>query len=197
MISTIIFDLSGVYLYGLLGSTKHIQKKIDFKITDSAIFIPAVDQLFLGQISEEEYWKTVIRKNSWNIDVDDLKNAVRKNFKEVKGTRKIIEKLRQNGYKLGLLSNHAREWVEYCEITYKYHQLFHQVVYSYDVGASKPNKDIFQIILKKLRVKPKECISIDDHDKNIITAQNMGFNTILFTSASNLKRKLIEFKIKI
>lgn len=197
MISTIIFDLSGVYLQGLFGSTKHIQKKVDFKITDSAIFIPAVDQLFLGQISEEEYWKTVIRKNSWNIAVEDLKSSVRMNFKEVKGTRKIIERLKQNGYKLGLLSNHAKEWVQYCEITYKYHQLFNIILYSYEAALSKPDTGIFLAILKKLQVKPQECLFIDDHDKNIIAAQSLGFNTIHFSSASDLKRKLLEFRVKI
>lgn len=197
MISTIIFDLSGVYLHGLFGSTKHIQKRIDFKITDSAIFIPAVDQLFLGQISEEEYWKTVIRKNSWNIAVDDLKYAVRKNFKEIKGTRKIIEKLRQNKYQLGLLSNHAKEWVEYCEITYKYHQLFHIILYSYEVALSKPSKDIFLVILKKLRAKPQECLFIDDYEKNLTTAKSLGIHTIYFTSAINLKKQLMKFKIRL
>lgn len=194
MITTIIFDLSEVYLYGLKGSTKHLGKK-DNKLADSTILIEELDQLFLGKISEEIYWQIVIKKNSWNFSIDELKKAVRKNFQEIKGTRKIIERLRQNNYKLALLSNHAKEWVEYCEIAYKYHGLFHTVVYSYNAGFSKPNPNIFLFILKKLDVKPEECLFIDDHIKNIQAAQELGFNTIHFTSSKNLKKELKLLKI--
>lgn len=123
-----------------------------------------------------------------------MKNAVRKNFKEINGTRKIIEKLKQKGFRLGLLSNNAKEWVEYCEINYKYHKLFDAVLYSCEVGISKPNKDIFKLILKKLKVKPQETLYIDDYIKNINSAKKLGINAIHFITPSDLKKKLREFK---
>lgn len=198
MITTIIFDLSDVYLHGVAGSGKHLQKRLGTKITDLNILLFELDQLFLGEISEDIYWQAVIKRNNWkNASIEELKDAVRKNFKEIKGTRKIIEKLKQNGYKLGLLSNHAKEWVEYCELTYNYHKLFHTIVYSYEVGFSKPNSDIFLAILRLLKVKPEECLFIDDYIKNIETAKEIGFNTIHFKSAPDLKKKLKELKIRI
>lgn len=197
MITTIIFDLSDVYLHGIAGSGKYLQSKIGTNVSDNHLLIDELDRLFLGEISEEKYWRIVIRKNSWNIPIDDLQKAARKNFQEIKGTREIIERLRQNGYKLGLLSNNVKEWVEYCEIKYKYHQLFHEVLYSYQAQLSKPNKDIFLAILKRLKVKPEQCLFIDDYIKNIETAKQLSIETIHFTSAIDLKKKLREFKIKI
>ncbi len=197
MITTIIFDIGEVYLHLLVGSAKYVQQKTGIPVSDYYFYDKEFDPLMLGQITEHEYWEAIIKKNSWNISIEDLKESVRKNFKEVKGTRKIIEDLRQKGYKLGLLSNHVKEWVEYCEINYKYHNLFHEVVYSYEAGLSKPNPDIFLFILKKLKVKPEECLFIDDYIKNIETAKDLGFNTIQFISAADLKKQLKQLKIKL
>lgn len=197
MINTIIFDLSDVYLRGVSGSGKYLEKILGNKITDDDLLFAELDQLFLGEITEDEYWQLVVKRNSWTISINELKNAARKNFKQIRGMRKIIEKLRLNGYKLGLLSNHVKEWVEYCELTFDYRQLFHHVVYSYEVRLSKPNKGIFLDILKKLRSKPKECLFIDDYIKNIATAQKLGFNVIQFTSPKELRKRLQQFKIRL
>lgn len=195
MITTIIFDIGEVYLKGIVGSAKYVQQKTSIPISDYYFYEKEFDQLILGQITEDAYWKAIIKKNSWSISIKDLKKSARKNFKEIRGTRKIIEGLRQKGYKLGLLSNHVKEWVEYCELTYNYHKLFHKRVYSYEVGFSKPNKDIFLALLKKLKVKPEECIFIDDYLKNIEIARELGMNVIQFTSARNLKKHLLKLKI--
>lgn len=195
MITTIIFDIGEVYLHLLVGSAKYVQQKTGIPVSDYYFYDKEFDPLMLGQITEDKYWEAIIQKNSWNVSIKDLKESIRKNFKEIKGTRKIIEDLRQKGYKLGLLSNHVKEWVDYCELTYNYHKLFHQAVYSYKVGLSKPNKDIFLAVLKKLKVNPEECLFIDDYEKNITTAQDMGFKTIQFISATDLKKKLKKFEI--
>lgn len=197
MIKTIIFDIGEVYLQGVVGSAKYVQRKIGTPISDYYFYDKGFDQLMLGQITEDVYWEAIIKKNFWNISAKDLKEAIRKNFKEVRGTRKIIEDLRQKGYKLGLLSNHAKEWVEYCEITYKYHKLFNKTLYSYQAKLVKPNKKIFKQILQKLRVKPTECLFIDDYIKNIETAKQLGLKTIHFKSAPALARELKKLKVKL
>lgn len=190
MITTIIFDLSTVYLEGIVGSHKYFEKELGMPVSDEYFYNEDFNKFMLGQLTEDEYWKSVIKENSWDISVDKLKSAARKNFTEIKGTRKIIENLHQKGYKLGLLSNHAKEWVEYCESTYDYHKLFHEIVYSYEVGISKPNKGIFLALLKKLKAKPQECLFIDDYIKNIEAAKELGMSTIQFTSSIDLKKKL-------
>ncbi len=192
MITTIIFDLSSVYLEGIVGSHKYFEKEIETLVSDEYFYNEDFNKFMLGQLTEDKYWKSVIKENSWDISIDQLKNAARKNFTEIKGTREIIESLYHKGYKLGLLSNHAKEWIEYCELTYDYHKLFHKIVYSYEVGVSKPNKDIFLSLLKKLKVKPQECLFIDDYVKNIETAKKLGMTTIQFISSADLKKRLKE-----
>lgn len=62
MITTIIFDLSDVYLHGASGAWKHLQRKIDTKLTDEHLLIAELEQLFIGEITEDVYWQIVIKK---------------------------------------------------------------------------------------------------------------------------------------
>lgn len=195
LIATILFDLSDVLLQGIAGSAKYVKEKIRMPVSDTYFYIEEFNQLMLGQITEDAYWKSIISKNSWSVTVEDLKKAARKNFIEIKGTREIMEKLKKKGFRLALLSNNAREWIEYCEITYQYRQLFQEVIYSFEAKLSKPNKDLFMLMLQKLEAKPQECLFIDDYSKNLIAAEELGFKTIQFISAADLKKKLKRFEI--
>ena len=153
--------------------------------------------LFNGQVSEDEYWKRIIRKHGWKIEVGELKRIVRENFKEIGGVREILEMLRAHGFKLGMLSNHGREWAEYISKKYGYEMLFHSTLYSFEVAISKPDKKIYKILLEKLGSKPEECLFIDDDGKNITAAKELGMKTILFKDAEQLRHELISLGINL
>lgn len=197
MITTIILDLSEVYLHGLLGIEKHLEKKHGIIIENKAWQSLTLRKLFHGEIGEEAFWQEMIIVHRMTITVVGLKEAIRQNFKEIKGTRKIIETLKENGYKLGLLSVHAREWIDYCEKEFDYHKLFDAIVYSFEVGVSKPDKKAYKIILKRLKAKPEECVFIDDNLKNLKTAKQLGIETIRFQNAQQLKKDLRALSIRI
>lgn len=195
MISTIIFDLSEVYLQGLLGVEAEISKRINKKVANDAVFNEVSTKFFHGQLTEEDYWTELVKKHNWNLTTDDLKKIVRSNIKEIDGTREIIEKLQIQGIKLGLLSIHAKEWITYAEQTFDFHKLFHSIIYSFEVGISKPDKRAYELILDKLKAKPEECLFIDDSKRNLVAAQKLGIQTIHFVNAVQLKEDLKKFEI--
>ena len=74
----------------------------------------------------------------------------------------ILDKLRKDGYKLGLLSNGDAK-SQYDKINYcKLPEEFDEIIVTGDYGISKPNPEIFKIMANKLGVKPEECIYIGD-----------------------------------
>ncbi len=194
MITTIIFDLSEVYLKGLIGVEHHLEPIL--KMSPNKIYPKLTgenfNQLMNGKISEEEYWQKIIKNKGFDIEVEHFKSAIRANFEEIGGTREIIEKLKLGEFKLGLLSVHAKEWVDYCEEKFDYHKLFHSTMYSFEVGISKPDKKAYELILEKLKVKPEECLFIDDKEKNIIAAEELGIKTIHFKGSNQLKKELLD-----
>ncbi|MCL5438679.1 MAG: HAD family phosphatase [Patescibacteria group bacterium] len=197
MITTIIFDLSEVFFSGMRGIEKRITKITGAEITSKICFEDESEQLFHGKITEEEYWKKIIKKYKWDITTNKLKALIRENMVEIKGTREIIEKLKENGYRLGLLSVHAKEWVEHCEQKFDYHRLFHSTMYSFEVGICKPELKAFELILKKLKVTPQECIFVDDWLENIKAAKKLNIHTIHFHDPKQLKTELIKLRVNL
>ena len=198
LITTIIVDVGEVQITGW-----DVGKRLEpiLKTSDTQILKKlAGDDLrafFIGSMTEEEFWKRVITRNEWPIDVATLKKAVRESFREVEGTREILEKLRLHGFKLGLISNHGKEWVEYISKKFDYHMLFHSTLYSFEVAMSKSDKRMYKILLEKLGSKPEECLFIDDQEKNIAIAKELGMKTILFKDAERLRHDLISLGINL
>lgn len=197
MITTIIFDLSEVLLTGLLGTERQIYEMYGIKVENSQWRIKEQGKLFHGEITEDEYFSAVIREYGWQLNANHLKAAVRKNFREIEGIRDIVIKLKKNSYKLGILSIHAREWIQFCEEKYGYHNLFDSVMYSFEVAISKPDPSAFLLVMKKLGVKPSECLFIDDSIDNIKSARKLGITSIQFKNAKDLLKHLKTLKIRI
>ncbi len=191
-ISTIIFDLSEVQITGLLG----VEKKLGTLLGKTPIEISAaligddLNSFFHGKISEDEYLHRTIRKNNWRVDTGQLKKIIRENFAEIEGTRKIIERLKRQGFKLGLLSVHGKEWIEYASGKFDYHKLFDVVLYSFEIAVSKPDRKAYEIIIEKLGVKPQECMFVDNSPENLLPAKALGMKTVLFKSADQLEAEL-------
>lgn len=199
MITTIIFDLAEVYLRGFYGIENYLVNLLNLKPIEikDKLQGPEFKLLMEGKITEDEFWKRNIRRNKWEIKIEEFKKAFRSNVYEIEGTREIIEKLKNNGYKLGLLSDHSREWIDYCNKKFDYHKLFHSTQYSFEVECCKTDKKTFKLLLEKLKEKAGNCLFIDDNEKNIQVAKSIGFKTIQFIDANQLKKELFSFSIKI
>jgi len=187
----IIFDLSEVLLTGFIGVDEKISTILDIRRRDvlSVIYNNDFNILMEGKISEIEFWNRVIALGGWNISVDLLSNITRNNFKEIAGVRDLIIKLKKK-YQIGLLSNHSREWVIYCEKKFNYHYLFDVILYSYEVGLRKPQAEIFKLLLNKFSAKADECLFIDDNKDNVSSAQKLGFKSFLFKTPEKLAKDL-------
>lgn len=128
-----------------------------------------------GRISSEEFFRILGYRNN----VQDIE-------KEYLDTIEIDEEfLRIANYmkdksKLVLLSNDIKEWNYYLRDKFCLNEIFHQIVISGDHGTIKPDIKLFQMILEYNRVQASDCIYIDDREKNLIAAEQLGIKTILF-----------------
>ena len=198
-IQHIIFDLgevlfTGVKDTGIALREKHQLEisgpKMDWAQEKHALLTPLVKEFFHGNVSEDEYVRDIVERYPQIGESGWLKEHIRENFVEVEGTRDIVIRLGQLGYKLSILSNHAKEWIDHCEEKFNFHELFQTRVYSYEIGASKPDPRSYQATLAQLQTTPERCLFIDDSEINIAAAAKLGFHTILFTNAKNLESEL-------
>lgn len=202
-INNIIFDLSDVLLTGIKDtgfalSEKHklenaLNHTVGWTNIKSPLLNPIAEEFFHGNVSEDEYIKAVIKEYPQIGTTEWLKQHIRDNFREVEGTREIITKLQQLNYVLALLSVNAKEWIDYCEQKFNFHHLFDVRVYSFEIKSSKPDPASFQLMLKKLKAAPEQCLFIDDSENNIQAAIELDIPSIHFITAHELETELKTF----
>lgn len=73
------------------------------------------------------------------------------------------------------------------------YDIFDEVYASNLMGISKPDPDFYRYILKKEGIKPENTVFIDDSEENIISAQKIGINSILFTDPDSLRQQIKTF----
>lgn len=110
---------------------------------------------------------------------------------EISESVALLGELEEAGSKLAGLSNWP--WEKYLMIKDQYQFLawLDPLVISGEVGVSKPSPAIYHILLQKLGVPAGDCIFVDDMPENITAAAQLGFETIHFSSAENLRSELV------
>lgn len=99
-------------------------------------------------------------------------------------TAGLMKELKAQGIEICLLSN----------ITSDLEDIVPQMVdkdkrfLSYEMGMIKPDIEIYQTVLKKLKAKPEEVLFIDDLEVNVKAAQKLGINAIVFKENTIVKK---------
>ena len=106
----------------------------------------------------------------------------------------FLEKLSKN-YRLALLSNTDPIHMSNEETRFPFFRLFPIRIYSYRVGASKPDPLIYREALKACKVRAEEAVYIDDVAAYAEAAQRLGMTGIVFQSSEQLQSNLRELGI--
>lgn len=93
-------------------------------------------------------------------------------------------------YKIGILSNVGRGWLDDFFTQHNLRHLFDAVVLSGEEGMTKPNPEIFVLAAERLGVEPSECIMIDDIQENCNGADAAGMRAIHYRSVTQLTSDL-------
>jgi glucose-1-phosphatase len=108
----------------------------------------------------------------------------------------FLEKLSKN-YRLALLSNTDPIHMLHAEARFPFFRFFPVRIYSFRVGASKPNPIIYRQALQACKVEAKEAVYIDDVAAYAEAAQHLGMTGIVFQSPEQLQTDLRSLGIHI
>ena len=108
----------------------------------------------------------------------------------------FLEKLSKN-YRLALLSNTDPIHMSNEEARFPFFRFFPMRIYSYRVGASKPNPVIYRKALQACKVRAGEAVYIDDVAAYAEAAQRLGMSGIVFQSPAQLQSDLRKLGVQI
>lgn len=100
----------------------------------------------------------------------------------------VVREFKASGeYKIGLLSNIGRNWLDDFIPLSEREQLFDTVILSGEVGMTKPSHEIFELTAERLGAQPDECIMVDDLLTNIDGAGRAGMPGVVYVSAEQMR----------
>jgi 2-haloacid dehalogenase len=67
---------------------------------------------------------------------------------------------------------------------------FEGVLISGEEGVVKPDPAIFRLLIERFAVDPARAVFVDDAARNVEAAATLGFGTVLFESAAQLRAAL-------
>ena len=189
---TIFFDWGGViandpgddFLRELLRKVGANNAQIE------EFFHDYMPQFMRGEITEDQYW--YILRSKYNLNIKD---SISEEFKQWKGLvanqdiLKLVSDAKAKGIQTAILSNAI-------EPTYNalqqagYYDLFDELIVSCKVGFAKPQKEIYALALKQLNTTATESVFIDDKQRNLDPAKEMGFKVILAENPDQIIKDL-------
>ena len=146
----------------------------------------------LGKVASCGFWKT--------LGLGDRYPQIEQDYLESQLTLDadfpaVAQKL-QKDYHLALLSNDVSEWSAYLRKKYDLNQYFEEIVISGDVGLRKPDRAIYELLLRRLQCRPENSVFIDDRQKNLIPAMRAGMRTIQFKRGCDGSEMCGSFEVK-
>ena len=176
-IKGILFDMDGVVLDSeklYSQSEKKLLSQYGVKFNDS-------DWLTIKGCTESQFYDLIYSKFNLTIPRAELINKGRSFLKELfykklnymNGFENVHSKLKHK-FKLALVTSTGIEMVNHINSFLSLYEKFDLIITSKDTKKHKPNPDPYLLAMKKLNLKPNQCIVIEDSMQGIEAGKKAG-----------------------
>jgi epoxide hydrolase-like predicted phosphatase len=184
VIRAVVFDIGGI-----LGVTPDLGVR---QLWETRLGLPA------GEMNERmgDVWTG---GGLGTISLDDVHRAIKERlglndrqlgeymadlWREYLGTAntELIEYVRRlrPRYRTGIVSNSFVGAREREQAAYGFEDLVDEIVYSHEVGISKPDPPIYALICERLNVVPAEMVYLDDVGLHVAGAREAGIHAVYY-----------------
>ncbi len=120
--------------------------------------------------------------------------AAKDSLSPISETISLMQDLSNNSIEMYCLSNMPRETYDHIK-NFELFKLFNGIIISGIEGCSKPNDDIFHLIIRRFELEPRNTLFIDDSLPNINAAERLGINGFHFKRSdscyANIRKLLL------
>jgi len=179
-IKTIIFDFMGVLLF----------QRNDYQPDET---IDEIDTA-IGKVTNDELFKKEVMKK-YNLneeDFDVVLNKIIDKYTPFESLWDLLPELKKK-YRLVIINNGTALTLSRLKNKYHIDDIFNLFISSAIEGLKKPDKNIYELTVKKLGVKSEECLFMDDSKLNTEGAKKCGMKTIWWKNQKDGFAKFKEF----
>ncbi len=199
-IKSIVFDFGGV-----IAKSNHdeiaqfIANSLNLSVEEAVEASVELKKQMTQGVKEGDFWITYANSKGKTLPkdwMDQLNEARFRSLKTIPGMVSLVKNLQNQGFQTALLSN-VRQSQAQIKSKLGYYELFEPVLFSYEIGVSKPDPKAYSILLERLKLPPEVVLFIDNKASNIEAAKAAGMDAILFIDAQQLIRELKQRGIEV
>ena len=200
MIRNIIFDIGNVLagftwreFYAGFGYDEEMVERLGAATVKS----PVWDEVDRGAWSDEKLLEEFIKNDP------SLEKELRRIFQNIHGivvkedyAIPWIRSLQEAGYRCYYLSNFSHKAHTECADALDFLTYMDGGILSYQDKVIKPDPKIYQLLLKRFGLTAEECVFMDDTERNLPPAEELGIRTILFRDREQAVEELKKLGVR-
>lgn len=181
MIKAVIFDLDG-----LLVDSQHLQYKATNIAFSEKGYPITKEDWYHYWIHEGMHFIKWIEMNRLPLKVEEIRSRKREIYEnliktelELKpGARNLIDLL-YGKFKLVVASSSRIESVELCINKFNLKSKFEDLISDFTLNKPKPHPEVFLHVAKIIKIKPEECLVLEDSLAGLQAAKSAGMKCII------------------
>jgi len=190
---TLFFDLGNVLIFFDHG--KMCRQVAEYSSLDLGLIEKLMqkygDLYERGAVNSRTIYDELCTMSNKKLDFEKLVHAVADIFKPNYATIAIAYALKEKGHRLFLLSNTNEAHFSFVSQQFPFLKIFDGYVLSYEVGARKPEKKIYEKALEIAGCQnKKECFYTDDILPYIESARSLEIDAEQYTTPQELTQHL-------
>lgn len=188
-----IFDIDGTVLDSMgawLDMTQQffsehgieISKEINIDYQGKTLeeTLPDIQKKYMPEITLEELL---------DIFVDKMRDEYKNNIPPKPGVCEYIRRLHDNGIKIAIATSGFPELSQSALKRIGIDDCIDARAFSYEVGCSKSEPDVYLLAARRLGLKPQDCVVFEDIITGIKSAKAAGFTAVATEDIANTRDK--------
>ena len=194
-IDIVLFDFGGVIAEE--GFKQGLTAVARANGVDEGAFVQAAFDIIystgyvLGKAPESAFWDALRREKGVRGDDASLRNEIFSRFILRDWMIDLVNKLKSNGIKVGILSDQT-DLLEELDKKYDFFRLFNYVFSSYRLGKGKRDPSLFDDVARAVNVEQDRILFIDDDPGHVDRARQRGWKVILYIERAGFQKELEE-----
>lgn len=192
-VTTVVFDLGNVLVgWDPVRALDHLTAEQVQEFLDDVDF-PALNRAQDAGRSWAEARAEVKSAHPQHVDTLDryLDGFARSLTGPVPGSAEVVEDLLAAGVRVLGLTNWSAETFHHAVPAAPVIGRLEGVLVSGEEGVAKPDPAIFHLLAERYALDPARTVFTDDSPRNIEVAAALGYRTVLFTGAEDLRARLV------
>lgn len=180
MIKAIIFDMDGV-----ISDTEVAQSEAEAKLLKKYGINLTTEEIMekYSGVKDREWIGALIKEFNLSVNLDNLieekyQKLMRVEIRPMDGSVELINNFKNNDFKLAVASASPPEFINLVLRELKISGKFEILTSASELEKGKPDPQIFLLAAQRLKLKPEECLVIEDGINGMIAAKRAKMKCI-------------------